>query len=167
MSDVGFREFMEVHYAALLRTAFLLTGSTHAAEDLLQSALLRAYGRWDKIDEPMAYLRMVMVNLRTSTWRRLKNELITGFLPDKPKADFTSSSNEKAVLMAALAKLPVRMRAVLVLRYWEDMSEVETAKALGCSVGSVKSQASRGLARMREVLNPAGDRPMPTKEVTA
>ncbi|WP_191844310.1 SigE family RNA polymerase sigma factor [Catellatospora chokoriensis] len=155
MAEEGFREFVQLRYGALLRTAYLLTGSTHAAEDLVQSALLKAYRRWDLVDEPMAYLRRALVNQRTSVWRRIgSRELLTGVLPDRGRADGSAAHADRDELMAALAKLPVRMRAVLVLRYWEDMSEADTAALMGCSVGSVKSQASRGLARLREVLRP-------------
>jgi RNA polymerase sigma-70 factor (sigma-E family) len=168
MAEEGFREFVQLRYGELLRTAYLLTGSTHAAEDLVQSALLKAYRRWDQVDEPMAYLRRALVNQRTSVWRRIgSRELLTGVLPERGRADGSAAHAERDELLAALAKLPVRMRAVLVLRYWEDMSEADTAELMGCSVGSVKSQASRGLARLREVLRPEPRRAGDVAEVIA
>jgi RNA polymerase sigma factor (sigma-70 family) len=88
-------------------------------------------------------------------------------LPERGRADGSAAHAERDELMAALAKLPVRMRAVLVLRYWEDMSEADTAELMGCSVGSVKSQASRGLARLREVLRPESRRAGDVVEVIA
>ena len=99
-----------------------------------------------------------MVNHRTSLWRRMgSRELLTPVPPDRAAPDGAAGQAERDELLAALGRLPVRMRTVLVLRYWEDLSEVETARILGCSVGSVKSQASRGLTRLREVLRPRSE----------
>jgi RNA polymerase sigma-70 factor (sigma-E family) len=148
-----FREFVEVRYGDLLRTAFLLTGSTHAAEDLVQTALLKAYKRFDTIDEPYPYLRRSMVNLHINLWRRIgSRELLSVFTPDPGEPDTSAAFVLRAELLEALAQLPKKMRAVLVLRYWEDLSEADTAAALGCSLGSVKAQSSRGLARLRDIL---------------
>ncbi|MBB5872445.1 RNA polymerase sigma-70 factor (sigma-E family) [Allocatelliglobosispora scoriae] len=156
MTEDGFREFVEVRYTELLRTAFLLTGRIEAAEDLVQSSLLNAMGRWSSIDEPMAYLRRAMVNQRTSIWRRFgSRELLVGSVPDRARPDEAGLRAERDELVAALRRLPPKMRAVLVLRYWEDLSEAETAEIIGVSVGTVKSQASRGLARLREALGAA------------
>lgn len=157
MSDDGFEDFVSVRYGELLRTAYLLTGGQHAAEDLLQTVLLRAMRRWSHIGEPMAYLRRAMANQSASRWRWLgrRTEFLTAAVPDRPASG--DSARDVAVrdeLLAALGTLPPRMRAVLVLRYWEDLSEQDTAAALGCSAGAVKSQASRGLARLRSVLLP-------------
>ncbi|MEV4131316.1 SigE family RNA polymerase sigma factor [Dactylosporangium sp. NPDC049742] len=153
MAAEEFQDFVEVRYGDLLRTAFLLTGSRHAAEDLLQSSLLKVMRHWDRVDEPFAYVRRVMVNQRTSIWRRLRNaEVLTGEPPDRPGVDPSDQVLARRMLLEALDGLPARMRAVLVLRYWEDLTETETASLLGISVGSVKSQASRGLARLRGVL---------------
>ncbi|MEV4626799.1 SigE family RNA polymerase sigma factor [Micromonospora sp. NPDC049523] len=158
MSDDGFREFVEVRYGDLLRTAYLLTGSRDAAQDLLQNALVVTMRRWRQVEEPMAYVRRVMVNERTSLWRRLgSRELLTAIVPQRDQSDGTDRLAERDELLTALRRLPARMRAVLVLRYWEELSETETAQLLGCSVGTVKSQASRGLARLRDVLGKSGD----------
>ena len=142
-----------MRYADLLRTAYLLTGSPDAAEELVQSCLLKAMVRWDQIDDPMAYLRRAMVNDRVSRWRRLRRELLRPDPPDVVVPDATTPVAERAVVLAALRRLPAQMRAVLVLRYWEDLSEAETARLLNCAVGTVKSQASRGLARLRTALD--------------
>ncbi|GIH03345.1 DNA-directed RNA polymerase sigma-70 factor [Rhizocola hellebori] len=148
-----FREFMELRYGDLLRTAFLLTGSTHAAEDLVQTVLLKVYKRFHTIEEPYPYLRRAMVNHHINLWRRIgSRELLSVFTPDLAEPDISTAFVQRAELMEALAQLPPKMRAVLVLRYWEDLSEADTAAALGCSLGSVKAQASRGLARLRDIL---------------
>lgn len=150
-----FADFVALRYRDLLRTAFLLTGSHHAAEDLVQACLLRAMPRWERIAEPMTYLRRIMINQRVSWWRRVRRELSQADPPDAVAPDDIGGADERTVILAALAGLPPRMRAVLVLRYWEDQSEAETADLLGCSVGTVKAQASRGLSRLRTVLGPA------------
>src|SRR5262245_31911971 len=132
--EAGFAAFVEVRYADLLRTAYLLTGSRHAAEDLLQTCLLSAMRRWKHIADPQAYLRRALVNQRTSFWRRLRGgEVLAGFLPDQAVPDPTDSLAARDELLTALGRLPVRMRTVLVLRYWEDLSEADTAALLGCS----------------------------------
>jgi RNA polymerase sigma-70 factor (sigma-E family) len=162
-------EFVRTRYSDLLRTAYLLTGGSTAAEDLTQQALLVAMRRWDRIDDPMAYLRTTMVHLRISLWRRvLSREVPVGSRPDPGRAssDRTEQHAQRDALLRALARLPVRMRAVLVLRYWEDLSEEATAQILGCGTGSVKSQASRGLARLRRLLDDADSR-APESRITS
>jgi RNA polymerase sigma-70 factor (sigma-E family) len=149
----GFTDFVRVRYTELLRTAYLLTGSNWAAEDLVQTCLLKAMPRWARIDDPMAYLRRAMVNDRASRWRRLGRELLRAEPPETAVPDPSALVADRTVLVTQLRRLPRRMRAVIVLRYWEDLSEADTAVVLGCSVGSVKSQASRGLQRLRAVLN--------------
>jgi RNA polymerase sigma-70 factor (sigma-E family) len=148
----SFAQFVAVRYTELLRTAYLLTGSSHAAEDLVQSCLLNVMPRWHDVDDPMSYLRRAMVNQRTSFWRRVRRELLSARPPESQVPDPSGGLADRTTLVAELARLPKQMRAVLVLRYWEDLSEAETADLLGCSVGSVKSQASRGLARLRALL---------------
>ncbi|WP_034594015.1 SigE family RNA polymerase sigma factor [Hamadaea tsunoensis] len=154
--DDGFREFVEARYADLLRVAYLLTGSAYEAEDLLQSALVRAIRGWSRVEDPMAYVRKIMVNQHISLWRRLRRrELVTAMPPDRPVEDVAGLVTQSIALHAALRSLPARTRAVVVLRYVVDMSEVDVAGALGFSVGNVKSHASRGLARLRAVLDPS------------
>jgi RNA polymerase sigma-70 factor (sigma-E family) len=146
-------EFVGAQYAVLLRTAYLLTGSSHEAEDLVQAALLKCLRRWETIDDPLPYVRRVMTTLHISRWRRHRaRELLTAIVPDRRERDRTEDVTERHALHAALRRLPPRMRAVVVLRFWADLSEAETANVLGCSIGTVKSTASRGLARLREVL---------------
>ncbi|MCZ7419979.1 SigE family RNA polymerase sigma factor [Verrucosispora sp. WMMA2121] len=170
MTDDGFREFVEIRYADLVRTAYLLTGSRHAAEDLVQIALMRAMRRWSQVDEPMAYVRRIMVNERTRLWRRFgSRELLAGVTgswrsPSEPGRDLAHDVVVRDEMLAALHHLPPRMRAVLVLRYWEDLTEAQIADVLGCSVGTVKSQSSRALARLRAVLPAAPPRPVTSEQ---
>lgn len=147
-----FQEFVRSRYAGLLRMAFLLCGSSHEAEDLVQTALLRVMRHWDGIEDPLPYVRRAIVNLYLSGLRRRTRELLTGLLPDRPVRESIDRVAERSVLWPALRALPPRTRAVIVLRYWLDMSEWDTAGMLGCSVGTVKSTASRGLARLRELM---------------
>ena len=161
--DPDFEEFVAARSRSLFRTAYLLTGSRESAEDLLQSAFERAYPRWRRIrrvDQPEAYVRRMIVNLANDSWRRrrgVREQELTAereaegdrrsSVPDP--ADRLASRDQ---LMRALRGLPFQMRAVLVLRYWEGLSEQEAAALLGVSLGSVKSQASRGLGRLRAAL---------------
>jgi RNA polymerase sigma-70 factor (sigma-E family) len=152
MADDDFRAFVERRYTALLRTAYLLCGSRDGAEDLLQTALAAALPKWRRMDHPELYLRKIMINQLVNRWRRPIREIVTAVLPER--ACYDSGVEDRDEMWAALGRLPVRMRAVLVLRYWEDRSEQETAQILGVSVGTVKSHASRGLARLREFVEP-------------
>ncbi|MGB2569544.1 SigE family RNA polymerase sigma factor [Micromonospora citrea] len=153
MDDADFREFVEARYAELLRTAYLLTGSRDAAQDLVHDTLLKVMRHWRRVDEPIAYVRRAMVNERNSRWRRIGlRELLTSAVPDRSGPDSADAVVARDELLAALDRLPARMRTVLVLRYWEDLPEAEVAQTMGCSVGTVKSQAARGLARLRGVL---------------
>jgi RNA polymerase sigma-70 factor (sigma-E family) len=154
--DAEFREFVEARYMELLRMAYLLTGSSHEAEDLLQSALVKVMRRWQRVDDPMAYLRRALVHQNISMWRRFRmREIVTEVLPERSEHDPADVVAQRHSLHAALLELPPRMRAVVVLRYVADLPEAEVATMLGCSAGSVKAQASRGLARLREALQPA------------
>ena len=154
-----FRAYVAARSPVLLRTAYLLTGSRPDAEDLLQTALAKTYLAWDRIREREAvdgYVRRVMVNTQTSWWRRRRvDELPTEQLPegggrnDAPR-DFTADLDLHDALWTALAGLPRRQRAMVVLRYYEDLSEAETARVMGVSVGTVKSTTSRALSKLRE-----------------
>jgi RNA polymerase sigma-70 factor (sigma-E family) len=151
-----FREFVVARSPALLGTAYLLTGDRGAAEDLLQVTLLKAYRHWSRIraaGNPEAYVRRAMSNQRISWWRRRRVVESDRALPDLPAGDGVASVEQRDELWRALQLLPPRTRAVLVLRYWEDLPEADTARILGCSVGTVKSLASRGLRRLREVMD--------------
>ncbi|MFD5468467.1 SigE family RNA polymerase sigma factor [Kitasatospora sp. NPDC127059] len=150
--DEEFREFTGSAWSRLLRTAYLLAGDRHGAEDLVQQALERAYVHWNKVraaDDPNAYVRRILINEHARRFRRRPAEYLVEVLPDRP-APTGPDPDDRAVLLAALAALPPRQREAVVLRYWEDLSESQTAAAMDCSVGTVKSQAARGLAKLRE-----------------
>jgi RNA polymerase sigma-70 factor (sigma-E family) len=147
-----FDAFVVARSPALLRTAYLLTHDRAAAEDLLQVALTRTWAAWGRVGaDPVPYVRKVLVNVHTSAWRRRwRGELPSAELPESTgPADTTEAVDERDVVWTALGRLPRRQRAVLVLRYFEDLTETQTAAVLGVSVGTVKSQASKALARLR------------------
>jgi|SRR3569833_1425694 len=148
-----FREFVEARSPALMRMAFLLTGGDqHAAEDLLQAALTKVAARWRAIDSPESYIRQVIYRQQVSWWRLKwhRRETNVAVLPDEPaRDDGTSAVDLKMTVRAALSRLTPRQRAVLVLRYFEDLPETEVARLLDCSVGTVRSTAHRSLARLR------------------
>ena len=150
----AFREYVAGRSAALLRTAYLLTGNRPDAEDLLQTALAKTYLAWGRIRATGAvdsYVRRVLVNTRTSLWRaRRTAEYPTDQLPEQAGRDLTADLDLHDALWRALGRLSRRQRAAVVLRYYEDLSEAETADALGVSVGTVKSTVSRALGRLRE-----------------
>ena len=150
-----FRDFVVARSPGLLRFAWMLTYDEGRAEDLLQTSLAKTWLHWGRLHddgEPLAYVRRVMVNTSSAWWRRRwRAEVPTDAVPDSAGRDAYGASDDRDVLTRALAALPRRQRAVVVLRYYEGLSEAETADALGCSVGTVKSQAARGLARLREV----------------
>jgi RNA polymerase sigma-70 factor (sigma-E family) len=148
-----FAEFVAARSGALLRTAYLLTGDRHTAEDLVQTAFAKLYLSWDRVQRRElvdGYVRRILVNEHSSLWRRpfKRREVVTGELPETHTVD-RHDTGESAALWAFVQTLPRKQRAVIVLRYYEDLSEAETADALGISVGTVKSQASRALAAMR------------------
>jgi RNA polymerase sigma-70 factor (sigma-E family) len=146
-----FAEFVTARSTRLLRTAYLLTHDWAHAEDLLQTALAKAWFAWRRIEsDPEPYIRKIMVNTYASWWRRRWNgEQPTSELPERTGRDEYAPVVDRQSLWAALRRLPRRQRAVVVLRYFEDLSELDTAEILGTSVGTVKSQAARALARLR------------------
>ena len=148
-----FREFVAARSSALLRTAYLLTGDWSTAEDLLQTALTKTYLAWKRlggIEAVEPYARRVMVNTSTSWWRRRwHGERPTEVLPERAGVDEIEQQLDRDLLWRHLRALPNRQRAVLVLRYYEDMSEAQTAAMLDISPGTVKSQTSRALATLR------------------
>ena len=149
--DEEFSAFVAARSRHLLHAAHLLTGDRHRAEDLLQTALTRAYLRWDRIDEPEGYVRRTMVNAHTDWWRRKPwREQSTDEVPEVAGPDDAASYDVRDAVLSALATLSGRQRAVVVLRYYEGLSEAEIAAALGCSAGTVKSAASRAMAKLRE-----------------
>jgi RNA polymerase sigma-70 factor (sigma-E family) len=149
----GFNEFVNARLGPLSRTAYLLTGDHHAAEDLLQVALSRVAARWPQVRDghPDAYVRRTMVNELTS-WRRRRSyhERASQHVDDgATTADPAHAVVRRVVVAQALARLTPRQRAVLVLRFYDDLSESDTADALGCSIGTVKSQTHLALGRLR------------------
>ncbi|MFF9620366.1 SigE family RNA polymerase sigma factor [Streptomyces griseosporeus] len=149
-----FQEFVRARWSHLVRTAYLLTGDAHHAEDLTQTALAKAFRSWRRVaraDNPEAYVRRMLVSCNSDRFRKRRvTEALTAAPPEVAGRDEAASwADERGALMTALAGLPPRQRAVVVLRYWEDLSEAEVADALGCSPGTVKSQASKGLAKLR------------------
>jgi RNA polymerase sigma-70 factor (sigma-E family) len=155
--DDLFCEFVRTRSPALLRTAFLLTGDRHLAEDLVQDALARTHRGRHRLNDPghfEAYTRTAMYHQHVSWWRRRRvAESMPGELADvvQPGGDHARRTDLKIALHEALAQLTRRQRAVLVLRFFEDRSEAEAADLLHCSVGTIKSQTSKALARMREM----------------
>ena len=149
-----FRDFVEARSVALMRLAYLLAGGDqHAAEDLLQTALAKTAARWAGVDSPEAYARRVMYRQQVDSWRlkRRRRETPVGMLPDEARHDDTPALDLKITVREALARLTPRQRAVLVLRFFEDLPEAEVANLLGCSVGTVRSTTHRSLARLREL----------------
>ena len=149
--------FVQEIAASLHRTAYLLCGDWYLADDLVQEALAKAYSHWRKVqraDNPSAYVRRILINEARRGWRRKR---VTVY-PDAGATDITVAdmSHEvvnRADLLQALQSLPARQRATVVLRFLEGLSERETAAALGCSEGTVKSQTSRALIKLKSVLN--------------
>jgi RNA polymerase sigma-70 factor (sigma-E family) len=164
-----FETYVRSHGSRLRRTAFLLTGDRHLAEDLVQASLAKASVRWGRIvavGEPTPYVRQVMVH-EAIAWRRRRShgEVPVPSVPEVAhdrSPDLSVDRRER--LRQALARVPARQRVAVVLRFYEDLSEAATARAMGCSVGTVKSQTAKGLMRLRELLGeePAtipGDKP--------
>jgi RNA polymerase sigma-70 factor (sigma-E family) len=152
--SVGFAQFIESRERALQRTAWLLTGDWSLAEDLVQTALVRSWPRWERIirnDEPEVYVRKVMVNTWL-TWnrRRWRGEQPAGELPDSPApGDMATDVVVRLAMRSALGSLTDRQRAVLVLRVFDDLPEAQVAQMLDCAVGTVKSTMSKALAKLR------------------
>jgi len=154
--DDGYREFVRLRRGPLSRVAYVLTGDHHAAEDLVQGALIKLAERWAKLardGSPEAYVRKVLYHDHISAWRRRTRrapEVAIGDVPDRAGGgDEAGEVVRRLVLRQALAKLTHKQRAVLVLRFFEDLSESDTAEALNCSVGNVKSQTNYALVRLR------------------
>ena len=153
------REFVAARTLSLYRTAFLLVGDSHEAEELTQAALVQVIDSWDKIrrrDAPEVYARRVLINLAAQRWRRLR--AYRDLIGRQPRPGSTPDPAESIVvrnaMAAAVRSLPMRMRAVIVLRYYDDLSEAEVAAILGVTSGTVKSQTSKALAHLRARLEP-------------
>ncbi|MFW6721484.1 SigE family RNA polymerase sigma factor [Streptomyces sp. MAR4 CNY-716] len=157
--DADFQGFMASRWPRLLRTAYLLTGEQHAAEDLAQTALERAYVAWRRVtqaEDPDAYVRRILINAHSRRFRH-------GRRPELPHGqsggtegtqhtedrDRIAQADDRLALLPALLALPPRQRQAVVLRYWEDLSVDEAAAAMGCSTGTIKSQTAKALAKLR------------------
>ncbi len=160
--DGEFEDYMRGRQPSLRRTAYLLAGDEHTAEDLVQVAFAKLYLSWDRVRDQQTldgYVRRILVNEHNSLWRRAwkRRELSTDAPPEAPQTTATYDEGQSAALWEFVGTLPRKQRAVVVLRYYEDLSEAETAEVMGISVGTVKSQASRALAGLRSRVheNPA------------
>jgi RNA polymerase sigma-70 factor (sigma-E family) len=151
----GFEDFVRARTPALLRLGFLLTGDQHLAEDLVQTALARTHLAWHRlraVGNAEAYTRTTMYHLQVSWWRRRRVvETLPGVLPEVSSVDATVGTAFRLTVQQALLGLTARQRAVLILRYFEDRTEAESAAVLNCSIGTVKSQTARALARLRAI----------------
>ena len=148
----GFSAFAVSRWPGLVRLAFGLTGDRWMAEDIAQATLARAYVAWRRVsqaDDPDAYLRRILVNTSHRRFRRHQVAEQPGDPPETPVDGPADVVSERAALLAALRQLPSRQRAVVVLRYWEDLTDAQIATTLGCSPGTVRSQLSRVLAKLR------------------
>lgn len=154
--DAEFAEFMATAAPVLARTAWLLCGDVHQADELVQQALVRTYLAWPRARQrdPLAYARRTLANLRIETWRRRRREVLVDPADVPERGDLSAADRhaERDQLVRALATLSTRQRRVVVLRHFEGLSEREVADDLGITVGTVKSTASRSLARLRAVL---------------
>jgi RNA polymerase sigma-70 factor (sigma-E family) len=153
----SFTSYVRARGPVLLRTARSLTSNPSDAEDLLQTALAKTYVAWDRIEDHRAldgYVRRALVNTRTSQWRKRKiDEFACDELPEYGAVAAEDPAENQALqdaMWRAVVKLPARQRAMVVLRYYEDLSEAQTAEVLGVSVGTVKSAVSRALGKLRE-----------------
>jgi RNA polymerase sigma-70 factor (sigma-E family) len=161
--EESFTEFVRASGERHLRVAVLLTGDWHAAEDLVQASLVKLYRAWGRVDQvggdPDAYLRRIIVNTHRSWWRaRWRREAPAAQLPDRPgPGDDADQREVAAAIRQALGRLSPKQRAVLVLRYYEDLPEAEIASLLGCSPGTVKTHAHRGLRALRAEFGAPGE----------
>jgi RNA polymerase sigma-70 factor (ECF subfamily) len=154
-AEDGFEAFVHARLTALTRFAYLICGDANGAQDLVQTALTRTMLRWSRIDRSRAeaYVRAAIVNEQRTAWRRRwRGERPTADLPEVAGRDAFERVDALDALQRALARLPVRQRAAVVLRYLDDMNEAQTAEVLQCSVGTIKSQTARGLTKLRALL---------------
>lgn len=174
MDDSGFDEFAQASLRTLSRVAYLLTGDHHAAEELVQNALVVVALRWKRVaaaDDPLAYARRLLYHEHISGWRRDRHrraEYSTDQLPERLGVrDEANDTVRRVVMRRALGHLTPRQRAVIVLRYYEDLSEAEAADVLGCSIGTIKSQTHHALRRLRALAPELAELMHNDTEVTA
>jgi len=152
-----FSDFVAARTPRLIRVAYLLTGDQHAAEDLLQNALVKTAARWRSLRhaDPEGYIRTVMYREQVSRWRRpaWQRELVVDAPPERGMVDQSRHVDLRLAVRAELLRLPPAQRAVLVLRFFEDLSETQAAEVLGCSVGTVRSRTHRAMSRLRELMD--------------
>jgi RNA polymerase sigma-70 factor (sigma-E family) len=171
-AEPDFRPFVQETAASLHRTAYLLCGDWYLADNLVQETLAKAYSHWRKVqaaENPSAYVRRILINESRTSWRRNRNVAVhsDANLGDIAVADMSDGVVNRAELLQALQSLSTRQRAPVVLRFLEGLSERETAAALGCSEGTVKSQTSRALIKLKSVLNRGDFLPCHTTPRTA
>jgi RNA polymerase sigma-70 factor (sigma-E family) len=149
--DPGFATYVRARQRTFVRAAYLICGDEHQAQDLVQQALIKLATRWSRIkdENPDGYVRRILYNDAVSSWRRTGRERPSAVPADRVVPDPSGAVAERADLIAALRELAPRQRAVIVLRYFEDRTEAETAEILGISIGTVKSQAHAALANLR------------------
>lgn len=152
-AEAEFRDFVAERSAALMRTAYVLTQDQDRAEDLLQEVLAEIARRWTRIRDPEPYARRALYRRQVSRWRHpgRPREVVAAALPDRPVSDGSARVDDHVLVARVLRRLTPRQRAVLVLRYLEDLPEAEVATVLGCSVGTVRSQVGRALTRARRL----------------
>jgi RNA polymerase sigma-70 factor (sigma-E family) len=158
--DAEFEQYMAARQPSLLRTAYLLTGDRHSAEDLVQTSLAKLYLSWDKVQRRElvdGYVRRIMVNENNSLWRRAwkRKEVTTDTVPDYVGVADRHDHGERTALWEFVQTLPRKQRAVVVLRYYEDLTERQTAETLGCSLGTVKSQSHDAIRALRRGIDAA------------
>lgn len=167
VTDGEFTAFVNERGDALLRVAYALAGNQHGAEDLLQNALAKAYARWPRIrGDAEPYVKRILYHDQVSGWRRRSRrpEVPVAVLPERPAdRDSGHDADLRMLLRDALLMLPPRQRAVLTLRYLEDLSVEQTAALLGCRTGTVASQASKALAKLRQLVPAFDDPPIATE----
>ncbi|MDQ2755778.1 MAG: SigE family RNA polymerase sigma factor [Actinomycetota bacterium] len=162
--DAAFTAFMVAAEPSLMRTAWLLTGSSDAARELVQASLVKTYASWSTVrpESALAFTRRVLVNHKVDVWRARSREVL-GDNIDRPAVGGSGASDDRDQIVRLLARLPEQQRKVVVLRYYADLSEQATAEALGVCVGTVKSTASRALATLRGLVAT----PLPSPDHTA
>lgn len=151
-TDPAYTDFVQDRQGRLRRAAYLMCGDADQAEDLLQEALIALAEKWEKVEHPDAFVRKVIYRQRISWWRKTRHETVVEAIPDVGVGDGAERRARDAEVHDVLRALPPRQRAALVLRYFEDLTEAQTAEVMGIAVGTVKSLSHQAIARMRKEL---------------